>query len=306
MKILIDPKIPLEFSTVAAIGNFDGVHNGHKSIIKLLKNKAASNNLKSCIITFDPHPQKVLGKKDIALIHPLKERFKLLEEQEIDYIACFNFNDELSSLHAREFVKDILVKVLRIKCIIVGPDFMFGNNRSGNSDLLAEMGEEYNFETILVEPESVGNEIVSSSLIRKYIVNGEVDRVSKLLGYKYYLEGKIVEGEKRGRELGFPTINIDTDWELLPKFGVYASNTEVDGKTYQSITNIGYRPTFGEDKLLIETHIFDFSKDIYGKTAKVSFIGRLRDEKKFDSVEALISQIKLDIEKVREILSNSS
>lgn len=305
MKILIDPKEPLEFSTVAAIGNFDGVHKGHKSILRILNEKKDFEDSKSCIITFDPHPQKVLGKKEISLILPLKERFNLLGNEGIDCIACFNFTKTLSDLDAQDFVKEILIKTLRIKDIIVGPDFMFGKNRSGNSKLLTEMGEKFGFKTTIVDQENVDGEVVSSSLIRQYINNGQIGRATDLLGYRYYIKGMIIEGEKRGRQLGFPTINLDTNWELLPKLGVYATYTNIEGKKYQSITNVGYRPTFDENKLLIETHIFDFSEDVYNKTAKVEFVERLRDEKKFSSVESLIDQIKIDIENVKVILSNN-
>ncbi|MGI9554059.1 MAG: riboflavin kinase, partial [Thermodesulfobacteriota bacterium] len=184
------------------------------------------------------------------------------------------------------------------------PDFMFGNKRSGNAELLQNLGKTYDYETEVLEPKVINNEIISSSLIRTYISEGNIQRVNELLGYRYFIHGNVVEGEKRGRQIGFPTTNINSPWELLPKPGVYATYANIDNSSFQSITNIGYRPTFGQSKLLIETHIFDFSRNVYGSDINVEFVKRLRDEKKFDSVDDLISQIKLDIDDVRNILTN--
>ena len=209
----------------------------------------------------------------------------------------------LSQLSAEEFVQDVLIKTLRIKDIVVGPDFMFGKNRSGNADMLKEMGKKYGFETHIINPRKEGDEEISSSMIRQIIVEGNILKLNDLLGYKYFIKGIIVEGEKRGREIGFPTANLDTQWELLPKPGVYATISWLRGSQYKSITNIGFRPTFGKNKLLIETHLFDFSDTVYGEEIRVEFYQRLRDEKKFESVENLISQIKLDIEEVKNILT---
>ena len=180
---------------------------------------------------------------------------------------------------------------------------MFGKNRSGNADMLKEMGKKYGFETHIINPRKLGDEVISSSMIRKIIVEGNILKLNDLLGYKYFLKGIIVEGEKRGREIGFPTANLDTQWELLPKPGVYATISWLGGSRYKSITNIGFRPTFGKNKLLIETHLFDFSDSVYGEKIRVEFYQRLRDEKKFESVEDLIAQIKLDIEEVKNILT---
>ena len=303
MEVIYNPKKPLVFSTSAAIGNFDGVHLGHKEIISLLNKISAEKSSKSCIITFEPHPQKVLSKKEVALITPFDEKVRLLEQQGVDVTVCLKFTKELSKLSAEDFVSEVLVKILRIKDIVVGPDFMFGKNRSGNADLLGKLGEIYDYNTEVLQPKVIDDEIISSSLIRRYIVDGNIQRVNKLLGYRYFIRGVVIEGEKRGRKIGFPTTNLNSPWELLPKPGVYATYALVGDKSYQSITNIGYRPTFGENKLLIETHIFDFSKEVYGQDISVEFVKRLRDEKKFGSVDDLVNQIKLDIEDVKNILT---
>ena len=305
MEVIYDPKKPLGFSTSAAIGNFDGVHLGHKEIINLLRKISSKKSSKSCVITFEPHPQKVLSRKDLVLIIQFEEKITLLEQLGVDVIVCLKFTRELSKLSAEDFVKEILVKILRIKDIVVGPDFMFGNDRSGNSELLASLGEIYGYNTKVLQPKIIDDEVISSSLIRRYISDGDIQGANKLLGYRYFVRGVITEGEKRGRQIGFPTTNIRTSQELLPKPGVYATFALVEGKCFQSITNIGYRPTFGDNKLVIETHIFDFSKDVYGINIKVEFVERLRDEKKFDHVDDLVSQITQDIKDVKDILTNN-
>ena len=302
MELIKDPQKPMELSTSAAIGNFDGLHLGHQEIIELLKKIAEKKSSSTCIVTFEPHPQKVLANKEVSLIYPKEEKYRLLEKFGVDYTICLNFTKELSNLSGEDFVKEILVDKLRIRDIVVGPDFMFGKNRSGNSDLLMELGDIYGFETMVVQPKVIDGDVISSSLIRRHISEGNIDRVNQLLGYRYYLKGTIVEGEKRGRLIGFPTTNIDTTWETLPRSSVYATYAYLDDNKYESITNVGYRPTFGKKELLVETHIFDFSEDVYGKSIKVEFVKRLRDEIKFDGVEALTSQIKIDVENVKKIL----
>ena len=304
MEVIIDPQKPVDFLTSVAIGNFDGVHLGHRDIIDFINNIAHQKSAKSCILTFDPHPQKVLAGKEVSLIIPVDEKLKLLERAGVDCAVSLRFTRELSQLSAEQFVQDVLIKTLRIKDIVVGPDFMFGKNRSGNAEVLKEMGENYGFDTHVIDPKKSGDQIISSSVIRTAIAEGDIQRSNSFLGYNYFLKGKIVEGEKRGREIGFPTTNLDTNWELLPKPGVYATISVLGGSRYKSITNIGFRPTFGENKLLIETHLFDFSDTVYGEELKVEFFQRLRDERKFESVDDLIAQIKLDVEEVKNILTN--
>ncbi len=305
MKVIFDPEEPIENSTSATIGNFDGVHIGHKKILTAIKKEAKQQGLSSCVITFHPHPQKVLQNIDIPLLVPIRERLKLLEEQGIDVVACYTFTKDIAKISAQDFVTDILVRKLNLKHLIVGPDFSFGRKREGNLSLLNNMGSEYGFDTEVVETALLDGEIVSSTSIRNLVREGNLIKAGKFLGYNFYIEGQIKEGEKRGRQIGFPTANLETDWDILPKVGVYATLANVDGTKHQSITNIGFRPTFGQNELLIETHIFDFNEDIYKKRMKVEFVDRVRDEQKFNGPEALVEQIKKDVEKVKEILSTS-
>ena len=302
MEIIVDPKQPLDFQTSAGIGNFDGIHLGHKKIIDAVKRRSRGNSTRSCVITFDPHPQKVLGKKEFFLIFPLERRFEMLEAMGIDTVICLNFTHELSRVSAENFVKDILLDCLRIKDIVVGPGFSFGHKREGNVDLLRSMGKTHGFNTVVAEAAWVDNRVVSSSVIRDFVRAGEIRESNRFFGYDYYVGGVVVEGEKRGRKLGFPTVNLDTGWEVLPKPGVYATYVKLPDGLHGSITNIGIRPTFEESKLTVETHIFDFGDDLYGKEVRVNFVERLRDEKRFANVDELVAQIKDDIAAVREIL----
>ena len=305
MKVIFDPEQPIENPTSATIGNFDGVHMGHKKIINSVKKEALEKGLSSCVITFHPHPQKVLQNIDIPLLVPIRERLKLLEKQGVDYVACYTFTKELSQISAKDFITDILVGKLNLKHLIVGPDFSFGRKREGNAELLRVMGKKLGFETKVLGPALIDGEVVSSTSIRNFLREGDVRKASKFLGYDFYIEGRVIEGERRGRRIGFPTLNLETDWDILPRVGVYATRAYIDEERKDSITNVGYRPTFENDELLIETHVFDFDRDIYGKRVRVDFVERIRDEQKFDGPDALVDQIKKDVLKVKGILEAS-
>ncbi|MCY4262148.1 MAG: bifunctional riboflavin kinase/FAD synthetase, partial [Candidatus Dadabacteria bacterium] len=277
MEIIIDPKQPLDYETSAGIGNFDGIHLGHREIIDAVKRLSRGSSTRCCVITFDPHPQKVLGRKNVPLIFPTEHRFKMLEATGIDAVICLAFTRELSRVSAENFVKDILVKRLRVRDVVVGPGFFFGHKRSGDVNVLRSMGESHSFNTVVAEVAKVGDRAVSSSAVRDFIREGEISEANRFFGYDYHIEGFVVEGEKRGRKLGFPTINLDTKWEILPKPGVYATYVRLPDRFHESITNIGVRPTFEESRLTVETHIFDFRDDLYGKKVRVNFVKRLRD-----------------------------
>lgn len=304
MRVIFDPQEPIDSATSATIGIFDGVHIGHREVIKLVREEANKKSLSSCIITFHPHPQKVLRGSDIPLIVPFRERLKLFEKEGVDIAVCYNFTKDFAQVSAKDFVRDMLVERLHIKSIFVGPDFYFGRKREGTTELLENMGRIYNFETKIVQPVSVDDEVISSTAIRKLIEDGMVKKAARFLGYNFYTSGKVKQGERRGRLLGFPTANLDTDWELLPKKGVYVTWTDLDEGRFRSITNVGIRPTFDASQLLIETHIFDFSGDIYGKSMRVEFVERLRDEKRFESVDSLIAEISRDVERAKELFEN--
>ncbi|MEE9239368.1 MAG: bifunctional riboflavin kinase/FAD synthetase [Thermodesulfobacteriota bacterium] len=305
MKVIFDPEEPIENSTSATIGNFDGVHVGHKKIIAAVKEEAKQKGLSSCVITFHPHPQKVLQNIDIPLLVPIRERLKLLEKEGVDVVACYTFTKDIAKIPAKDFVTDILIGKLNLKHLIVGPDFSFGRKREGNLDLLDKMGAQYGFDTEVVGSAQIEGEIVSSTAIRNLVKEGNIVKAGKFLGYNFYIEGQVKEGERRGRQIGFPTANLDTDWDILPKVGVYATLAHVDGIVLNSITNVGYRPTFGNNELVIETHIFNFNEDIYKKRIEVEFVDRVRDEQKFNGPQALVEQIKKDVDRVNVILSKN-
>ena len=199
MKIIFDPEEPLKFSTSATIGIFDGVHIGHKKILSLVQKKARQKGICSCVITFNPHPQKVLRKTDIALIIPLRERFRLLKEEGVDITVCYTFTEEFASISAKDFIRHILIRKLNVKNLFVGPDFFFGKSREGNVELLHTMGRMYKFETEVVEPAYLNGEVVSSTIIRRFIEDGMVRRAARFLGKSFSIEGTVKEGEKRGR-----------------------------------------------------------------------------------------------------------
>ncbi len=303
MKVIFDPKETIKEATSATIGIFDGVHLGHKTIIRLVREEAARRSCSSCVVTFFPHPQKVLRGIDMPLIVPLEERFRLLEKEGVDMAVCFNFTKAFSKISAKDFVKNYLVEKLNIKTILVGPDLFFGRNREGDVKLLKSMGKSFDFETETVRPVYFEDELISSTAIREFIEDGNVRKAANFLGDCFSIEGNVKEGERRGRELGFPTANLDTDWELLPKNGVYVTWAEFNAKKHKSITNVGTRPTFGKNELLVETHIIDVRDNIYGKKIRVSFIDRLRDEQRFANVESLIAQISTDVENAKTVFA---
>ncbi len=303
MKVIFDPKEKIIEPASATIGIFDGVHLGHKSIIGLMREEAARSSRRSCVVTFFPHPQKVLRGIDMPLIVPLEERFRLLEKEGVDITVCFKFTKAFSKISAKDFVKNYLVEKLNIKTILVGPDLFFGRNREGDVELLKSMGTSFGFETTTVRPVYFEDELISSTAIREFIEDGNVKKAANFLGGCFTIEGSVKEGERRGRELGFPTANLDTDWELLPKNGVYVTWAEFNEKKHKSITNVGTRPTFGKNELLVETHIIDIKDNIYGEKIRVSFIDRLRDEQRFANVESLISQISTDVENAKKVFA---
>lgn len=306
MELLIDPKDNIGRSICATIGIFDGVHLGHRSIIEKVKKQAHQNGWSSCVITFNPHPQQVITGTKLPFITPFKQRISLFEEQDIDIAVCFNFTESFSKISAEDFIGETLVNTLNLKKIFVGPDFVFGRGRKGNSEILKKMGNELGFETTIVTPITNGNDIISSTAIRNLILEGNISKANEYLGRNFCLEGTITEGEKRGRILGFPTANLKTDWDLLPKPGVYITLCTLEGKVHKSVTNIGFRPTFGKNSLLIESHIFNFNSDVYGKELRIEFLKRLRDEKKFGGVDELKQAIANDVETANQYFDENS
>lgn len=297
-------KEPFAYAVIT-VGNFDGVHIGHQGLLKEVKKRADKMSGTSVVLTFEPHPLKVLKEKKIPLITPFERKIELIEKLGIDVVICLPFTREFSKVSAREFVEEILLKKIGMKEIVVGYDYTFGHKREGNIDLLKKLGDELGFKVCILGPILVDNMIVSSTRIRNLIMEGELEKVKTLLNRYYQVSGEVIAGHDRGgRLLGFPTANLKLVNEVFPKNGVYVVEVIYNNKVYGGVTNIGFKPTFGNDALSVETHILDFDQNIYGKKIKLNFIKRLRNEKRFSSIEALAAQIKRDIEEARKILQN--
>ncbi|MBU2521231.1 MAG: bifunctional riboflavin kinase/FAD synthetase [Proteobacteria bacterium] len=295
-------------NAVITIGNFDGVHLGHQALFNKLIEKAIELTGTSITMTFEPHPIRVLKNNGHPpLITLYEQKAELIEKAGIDVLICIPFTHEFAAISAKEFVGDILVKRIGIKVIIVGEDYTFGKNREGNLDLLKTLGNQYDFEVIVIDELHTSNthaERISSTRIRELVLAGKVAESQKLLGRYYQIRGKVEIGRDRGGKLlGFPTANIKLYDELSPKIGVYAVTVECKGGKFKGVANIGYSPTFDDHIFTVEAHILDFKENIYGQKIRVNFIDRLRDEKKFSNISELSEQIKKDIIKAREILS---
>lgn len=282
---------------VLTIGNFDGVHKGHVFLFDKVKERAQALQGQSAVMTFEPHPIRVMKPGNgPPLITPLKEKLDLISKSGMDVIFCIPFTREFAAISARNFVEDILLKKIGIKELVVGYDYTFGHERRGDIFLLGEMGEKLGFKIHIIEPVYIDRRLVSSTSIRKLVREGDFSLAEAFLGRHYQICGVVIKGENRGgRLLGFPTANLKVVDELIPRMGVYAVTLHVEEGTYNGVTNIGTNPTFGEHALSVETHLLDFSGDLLGKTIRINFLQRLRDEKTFDTLKDLSDQIAEDI-----------
>ena len=289
-------------NSVVTIGNFDGVHRAHQKIFKKIIARARDLHGTSVAITFEPHPIKVMfPTKAKPLITLLEQKKELIINQGIDLLLIIEFTAEFAAISARDFVKDILVDKLGVKEIVVGYDYAFGHNRQGNIEVLREMGSLFNFNVQQVDPVYVENVLVSSTSIRNLIMEGNVVGAKKLLGRDYQIRGEVIRGMNRGSTLlGYPTANLRLTDELIPKEGVYIVLINIDGKTYQGLTNIGYNATFKNQTLSVETYIFNLSAQIVNQKIKVNFLCRLRNEITFASSKELSQQINQDVNQARE------
>jgi len=286
-------------NAVITIGTFDGVHTGHKQVIEQLKNEAANINGETVIVTFDPHPRKVVNiAAGIKLINTTEEKIELLSKKEIDHLVIVPFTDAFSKLTAEEYISEFLIKKFHPHTIIIGYDHRFGSGRKGDYHLLENLSETFHY--VLREiPVHILNTIsVSSTRIRDAITRGDMEVANELLGYSFFFEGVVVEGNKLGRKIGYPTANlsIDNEEKLIPGDGVYAVEVESKetGLTKQGMMNIGFRPTVDGTKRIIEVNIFDFDEDIYGKKLRIHVKKFLRGEQKFSGLEALKNQLAKD------------
>jgi riboflavin kinase/FMN adenylyltransferase len=287
-------------NSVLTIGNFDGLHLGHQEILANVRKIAASENLKSALLTFEPHPLKIILPNKVfdKRLFSLAQKLSFLRSnKQVDMVFLANFNQELANLSAEDFVEKILVGKLKIKHLIVGYDFIFGKDRKGDASLLQKLAGVYNFSFHQIAAKNnLGNEIYSSTAIRKLIKSGDIKAANLMLGREYEISGDVICGKKLARSLGFPTANFLPKANLIkPKFGVYKINAVIDGKSHSGILNFGIKPTFKGTIPLYEAHIFDFNEDIYGKKITVQLQDFIREEIKFNSVEKLKEQIQKDL-----------
>ena len=290
--------------TLLTIGVFDGVHAGHRYLLKKLQERAAERNLLSGVVTFSPHPQSVLHpRSQLPWLTSLNDRVGAFRKLGVNIVSVLTFTPKVARLSAREFIS-LIKKNLGMRGILVGPDFALGKGKEGNIDLLRSLGCEMGFSVDVIPPFKINGEIVSSTLIRRALAEGDMRKVKNLMGRYFYLEGKVITSEKRGRVLGFPTANLDIKpQQALPENGIYATIAQVEGGHFPSATNVGIRPTFGTGEEMVETHLLNYKGNLYGKDMRVEFVQKLRDEERFSSSEELKTQIEKDIREVEAILT---
>jgi riboflavin kinase/FMN adenylyltransferase len=299
-------RIPLQYDcSVVTIGNFDGIHLAHQGLLNKVVEEARKRHCSGVVLTFEPHPQKVLHpeRRPFYLLTTLEEKLKLIEGLGVDAVILIEFTPEFSKTSAEQFVRSILWDRLHLKSLIIGHDTAFGNRKSGNQDFLRSMGQTLGFDVEAIDAVQLDGIVVSSTSVRHALQEGDVRRAMRLLGRPYNLSGIVVKGYKRGSEIGIPTANIESEKELVPALGVYAVVAEMGGIRHPGVLNIGYSPTFGDNYLTVEVHLLDFPREeLYGKAINVLFIDRIRDEMKFESPKELVKQIERDIERAKELL----
>ncbi len=297
-------KVP---NAIVTIGTFDGVHLGHQAILKDMVKTAKDIGGETVVITFYPHPRQVLNinAANLRFITTQEEKLQLLEKSGVDNVVVVNFTKEFSRVSSEDFIRDYIIEHINPVKLVIGYDHHFGNNRMGDFNLLSEMQNKYNFQVQRIEAHDVENIAVSSTKIRHSLQQGDIERANALLGYQFSYIGKVVSGNKIGREIGYRTANIEVEREfrLIETSGVYATYVDYEGKEYKSMTYIGKKPTVNNDEVEnIEVHLFDFDGDLYNKEIKVRFVKRVRGEQKFESLDALKRQIQIDEKNIKEIL----
>jgi riboflavin kinase/FMN adenylyltransferase len=302
MKIFESLNMNEQFANpVLTIGNYDGIHIGHRKIIARVREKAREMSGTAMLMTFHPHPLSVLKPDTYTrLIIPLHLKKRLIEECGIEVMLIIPFDEEFKSITPEMFVRDILKNKLGVKAVIIGYDFKFGKGGVGNVKMLTELAQKYGLHVEVMEAVTIDGEKVGSNAIRKLIMNGDVKKAAQFLDRPHMIEGVIVKGENRGKNMGFPTINLDTFNELVPKNGVYMTEVELEGKRMPAVTNIGFNPTFDGKKFLVETHVLNFSGNLYGREVAIYFHERIRDEIKFDGIDKLKERIAKDVAVARE------
>jgi len=303
-----DPRPPWLVHPVLALGNFDGLHRGHLKIIERVRRGAAEHGGIPMAMTFDPHPPRVVRPdKAPPLLMTKEQRLEALARAGIRAVAVVRFTHELSQWDPEMFVRVVLVEWLHVSEVWVGANFLFGHDRSGNFSMLRILGGRYGFKAEKIDPVRYKDFVVSSTRIRRLVSEGRVDEAGALLGHEYYVDGTVMRGDQRGRTLGFPTANLCTENELLPPHGVYATTMRIGEIVHASVTNIGTRPTVDSSgRTVVETHIFNWDRDLYGQSVRVGFVQRLRDERAFDSLDALRAQIDADCQRSRVLFNRLS
>lgn len=307
MKIWYDLNELPEFKNpVITIGSYDGVHMGHQQIIRRIQKRAEEINGESVVITFNPHPRTVLGiDDDLVLLSPLEEKIELLRNLKVDHLVVTAFTRDFSAQSPERYVWSFLHQNFRPKVIVIGYDHRFGKNRSGNIDLLRSMSKELNFEVEEISAQEIAEVTVSSTKVRRALGRGAVEEARELLGHPYSLQGIVVRGRQLGRTIGFPTANIsvDHDKKLIPQTGVYAVKVELRDQHFYGMLNIGNRPTVEGKDQSVEVYIFDFDEDIYGDKIKLEFVAWIREEKRFENLDALVAQLQKDDQTVRRLFA---
>ncbi len=290
--------------TLLTVGVFDGVHLGHKFLIARLLEQARQRNLLSGVVTFRQHPQGVLAPRNkLPFLTSLAERSNLIKNEGMETVVALSFTDELAELNARQFV-GLLKKHLRMRGLVIGPDFALGRHREGNADVLRVLGQEMDFSVTIVSPVTIGGEVVSSTAIRKALADGDMKKVCSLAGRSFSLYGRVVTGAGRGVELGFPTANLDVEPEqAIPADGVYAAWAYINERAYQAMAYIGKKPTFGGNKRGIEVYVLDYNSNLRGQELRIDIMERLRGDRQFNSAEELKEQVADDVERGRAILN---
>jgi riboflavin kinase / FMN adenylyltransferase len=295
------PKWP---TPIAALGNFDGLHRGHQQLIQQVRHRAAERAGTAVALIFDPHPPQVLRPdKAPPLLMTLEQKLEAFERDGLEAVVIVRFTRELSQWEPEAFVERVLIDWLRVSEVWVGENFLFGRDRKGTFTLLRALGEDRGFRTEKIEPVRYKDFVVSSTRVRHLIGEGRVDEAGALLGRYYTIDGVVVHGDGRGRELGYPTANLDVASALLPAFGIYVTVATIDGVTHPAVTSVGVRPTIGDGRLAIEAHLLDGARDLYGARMRLGFVSRLREERKFDGLDALKVQIAADCDEARGILA---
>jgi riboflavin kinase / FMN adenylyltransferase len=294
----------LRGSLFLAIGVFDGVHRGHQAVISTSADHAATSNGTPLVVTFDPHPEKVLRPQAAPhLLSATQHKIALIRALGVEHLLIITFDKQFAATEPEDFVQKLVIHSKPLREICVGHEWSFGKNRRGNLDLLKKLGAKFNFDVVGIPPVKINGAVVSSTAIRQAIEKGDLAKAAEMLGREYTILGTVTRGDNLGKKIGFPTANLSAHSEQFPPNGVYAAEARIDGELYRGVINLGIRPTVssGKSERVLEIHLFDFSRDIYGHEVEVRFLKFLRPEKKFANLDALVQQIRQDVERARQL-----